>query len=199
MLPLMGGLIVAAKGSGPLAERFGGRAVIAAGLAVLSFAGFLGSRITVDSGYGFTALWLSVAGLGFGFSMVPAMTAAIDALPPDRAGSGSGLLTTVRQVGSAIGIALIGSLLAAVYESRLPPDAPEAAGDSVVAAHLLGDPALAAAADAAYVRGMGVVLLACGIAALVTALLAAALLPKPGRALAPVAPDVAGAGADARQ
>ncbi|MEU0086500.1 MFS transporter [Streptomyces sp. NPDC006274] len=199
MLPMMGGLIVAAKGSGPLAERFGGRAVIAAGLAVLSFAGFLGSRITVDSGYGFTAVWLSVAGLGFGFSMVPAMTAAIDALPPDRAGSGSGLLTTVRQVGSAIGIALIGSLLAAVYESRLPAGAPEAAGDSVVAAHLLGDPALAAAADAAYVQGMGVVLAVCGTAALVTALLAAALLPKPAGPPAPVAPGVAGAGADGRQ
>ncbi|UYQ64104.1 MFS transporter [Streptomyces peucetius] len=199
ILPMMGGLVVAAKGSGPLAERFGARAVIVAGLVVLAFAGFLGSRITVGGGYGFTAVWLSVAGLGFGFSMVPAMTAAIDALPPDRAGSGSGLLTTVRQVGSAVGIALIGSLLAAVYENRLPADAPEAAGDSVVAAHLLGDPALTAAADAAYVRGMGVVLLVCGIAALVTALLAAALLPKPRKALVPGAPDVAPAAADARQ
>jgi EmrB/QacA subfamily drug resistance transporter len=199
MLPLMGGLIVAAKGGAPLAERFGARAVITAGLVVLAFAGFLGSRVTAESGYGFTALWLSVAGLGFGFSMVPAMTAAIDTLPPDRAGSGSGLLTTVRQVGSAIGIAIVGSLLAAVYESRLPAGAPDAAGDSVVAAHLLGDPALTAAADAAYARGMGVVLLVSGIAALITALLAAALLPRTGSTVAAVTRDVAGATADARQ
>jgi hypothetical protein len=56
-----------------------------------------------------------------------------------------------------------------------------------------------AAADAAYARGMGVVLLVSGIAALITALLAAALLPRPGSTPAAVPPDVAGAAADARQ
>ncbi|MGW7361899.1 MFS transporter [Streptomyces sp. NPDC054841] len=198
MLPMMGGLMVAAKGSGPAVARFGARGVIVAGLVVLAFAGFLGSGTTVDSGYGFTALWLSVAGLGFGFSMVPAMTAAIDTLPPDRAGSGSGLLMTVRQVGSATGIALLGSLLASVYANRLPSGAPEAAGDSVVAAHLFGDPALAASADAAYLHGMCVVLLVCAVAALVTALLAAVLLPK-ARPVQAAAPDMAEATADARQ
>ncbi len=89
LLPMMGGLMIAAKGAQPVVARFGARAVVSAGLVVLAFAALLGSRTTVDSGYGFTALWLSVAGLGFGFSVVPAMDGALGALPADRAGWGS--------------------------------------------------------------------------------------------------------------
>ncbi|QXE34983.1 DHA2 family efflux MFS transporter permease subunit [Streptomyces sp. GMY02] len=191
MLPMMGGLMLAAKGSGPLIQRAGPRAVIGGGLVVLAFAAVLGSRTTVDSGYGFTALWLSIAGVGFGFAVVPAMDGAVATLPADRAGSGSGLLMTVRQMGSAVGIALLGSLLAAAYASRLdtsglPAAAADTAGDSVVAAHVvaerLGSSALAASADAAYVHGMNLALLVCGAAALASALLVATLLPDPGRA-----------------
>jgi EmrB/QacA subfamily drug resistance transporter len=186
LLPMMGGLLVAARGAEAIVARFGSRAVIATGLVVLAFAAILGSRTTVDSGYGYTALWLSVAGLGFGFSVVPAMDGALAALPADRAGSGSGLLMTTRQVGGAIGIALLGSLLASTFRDRLdvsglPAGLGHTAGESVVAAHLVaaktGSAPLAASADAAYVHGMGLVLLVCGIAALATALLAAAFLP----------------------
>ncbi|AXG80000.1 MFS transporter [Streptomyces paludis] len=190
LLPMMGGLAVAARISGPLAQRFGPRAVISTGLVVLAFAALLGSRTSVESGYGFTALWLSIAGIGFGFSVVPAMDGALGALPADRAGSGSGLLMTVRQVGSAVGIALLGSLVAARYAARLdtsglPGPAADAAGDSVVAAHIvaerLGAPGLVSSADAAYVHGLGLALLVCGIAALFSALLVALLLPNPAR------------------
>lgn len=186
LLPMMGGLMVAARAAQPVVARFGARAVVSAGLVVLAFAALLGSRTTVDSGYGFTALWLSVAGAGFGFSIVPAMSGALGTLPSDRAGSGSGLLMTLRQVGGAIGIALLGSLLAGAFRDRLdvtglPASAADTAGDSVVAAHVIaektGSAHLAASADAAYVHGMTLALLVCGIAALVSALLAAAFLP----------------------
>ncbi|CAM5420368.1 DHA2 family efflux MFS transporter permease subunit OS=Streptomyces alboniger OX=132473 GN=CP975_09955 PE=4 SV=1 [Streptomyces alboniger] len=187
MLPMMGGLLVAAKGAEPVVRRFGARAAISGGLVVLAFAAVLGSRTDVHSGYGFTALWLSVAGLGFGFAIVPAMDSALGALPVERAGSGTGLLMTVRQVGSALGIALLGSLLASAYTRGLdtggaPGPAADAAEESVVAAHTvadrLGSARLAASADAAYVHGMGLVLLISGVAALVAALLVAALLPR---------------------
>ncbi|WP_328494286.1 DHA2 family efflux MFS transporter permease subunit [Streptomyces sp. NBC_00414] len=187
LLPMMGGLMVAARAAQPVVERFGARGVVSAGLVVLAFAAFLGSRTTVESGYGFTALWLSVAGLGFGFAIVPAMDGALGALPADRAGSGSGLLMTLRQVGGAIGIALLGSLLAGTFRDRLdvtglPERAADTAGESVVAAHLVADRTGAAdlltSADTAYVHGMGLVLLVCGIASLVAALLAGAFLPN---------------------
>lgn len=201
LLPMMGGLLVAARGAEPAVRHFGPRAVISCGLVVLAFAAVLGSRTTVSSGYGFVALWLSVAGLGFGFSVVPAMDAALGSLPVERTGSGSGLIMTVRQVGSAVGIALLGSLLSGVYLDRLdtgglPPKAADAAGDSVVAAHAVAEqahlPALLHSADTAYVHGMSVVLLVSGVAALVTALLVAAFLPSPpAQDAARAAPDAA--------
>ncbi|MFF4832147.1 DHA2 family efflux MFS transporter permease subunit [Streptomyces sp. NPDC001315] len=186
LLPMVLGLSVAAKLAAPVAVRFGARASVSAGLVVLAFAALLGSRTTVHSGYGFTALWLTVAGLGFGFALVPAMTGALATLPGDRAGSGSGLLLTFRQVGSAVGIALLGSLLSNVFRDRLdvtglPAGAADTAGDSVVAAHMIAEKAgsahLAASANGAYVHGMTLVLLVCGVSALVSALLAAAFLP----------------------
>ncbi|MFJ1972193.1 MFS transporter [Streptomyces sp. NPDC087903] len=215
LLPMMGGLIVAARAAQPVVNRFGARAVVSAGLVALAFAALLGSRTTVDSGYGFTALWLSVAGVGFGFAVVPAMAGALGTLPTDRAGSGSGLLMTLRQVGGAIGIALLGSLLASTYRDRLdvtglPAEAAHTAGESVVAAHLVAEKAgsaqLATAANSAYVHGMGLALLVCGIAALVAALLAAALLPgspaarRTARAATPAKdPAMAAPHVDARQ
>ncbi|MFF7141504.1 MFS transporter [Streptomyces nodosus] len=210
MLPMMGGLLIAARGAAPVVARSGPRAVISSGLVVLAFAAFLGSRTTVHDGYGFTALWLSVAGVGFGFAVVPAMDAALGALPRDRAGSGSGLMMTVRQVGSAVGIALLGSLLASTYADRLdtsalPHAAAGTAADSVVGAHViadrLGDRALAASANAAYLHGMDLVLLVSGVAALVTALGAAALLPRPetGRSPRGESPGMAEAPENVRQ
>ncbi|MFG2354057.1 MFS transporter [Streptomyces sp. NPDC048521] len=186
LLPMIGGLMVAARGAPLASQRFGARATVSAGLVVLAFAALLGSRTTAGSGFGFTALWLSIAGAGFGFALVPAMHGALATLPRDRAGSGSGLLMTLRQVGGAIGIALLGSLLSSTFRDRLdvtglPARLADTAGDSVVAAHLVAQKAgsahLAASANSAYVHGMGLVLLVCAIASLVSALLAAVFLP----------------------
>ncbi|WP_069770925.1 MFS transporter [Streptomyces sp. LUP30] len=212
LAPMMVGLMLAARAAQPVVARFGARAAVSAGLVVLAFAALLGSRTTVDSGYGFTALWLTVAGIGFGFAVVPAMAGALETLPADRAGSGSGLLMTLRQVGGAVGIALLGSLLAGVFRDRLdvsglPAGVADTAGGSVVAAHVIAEKAhaagLAASANDAYVHGMDVVMLVCGIAALVSALLAAAFLPGSGPARAAGSEDAgpgrAAAKADARQ
>jgi AcrR family transcriptional regulator len=75
-------------------------------------------------------------GAGFGLAIVPAMDSALGALPRHRAGSGSGLLRTLQQTGSAIGVAILGSVLAAAYRGRLavdtlPSGAAHAARDSV--------------------------------------------------------------------
>jgi hypothetical protein len=86
----------------------------------------------------------------------------------------------------------------------LPARAADTAGESVVAARLVarqtGSADLAASANSAYVHGMGVVLLVCGVAALVAALPAAAFLPgKPPAETAQEAPDRVAPQADARQ
>ncbi len=120
---------------------------------------------------------------------------------------------TLRQVGGTIGIALLGSLLASAFRDRLdvtglPAPVAHTAGESVVAAHLIAarthSAHLAASADAAYVHGMGLVLLVCGAAALLAALLAAAFLPgtadiRTGAPSPEPDPAVAAARDDARQ
>ncbi|WP_353944450.1 DHA2 family efflux MFS transporter permease subunit [Streptomyces sp. HUAS MG91] len=190
IVPLMGGMLLAARLAQPLVVRFGARSVVSAALVVLAFAAFLGARTTVDSGYGFTALWLSIAGVGVAFAMIPAMGGAMAALDKDQAGRGSGLLSTVRQTGSALGVALLGALVAGAYTDRLSTagltgPAAETARDSVTGAHVvaarLGDHALAASANSAYVHGMDLALVVIGVVALAAALLSAALMP--GRVL----------------
>ncbi|MCQ4212192.1 DHA2 family efflux MFS transporter permease subunit [Streptomyces longispororuber] len=186
MVPMMGGMLVAAKLAQSLVVRFGARSVIVVSLVVLAFAAFLGARTTVDSGYGFTALWLSVAGVGIAFAMIPAMGGALGALSKDQAGRGSGLMSTVRQTGSALGVALLGALVAGAYTDRLgtaglPGPAADATRDSVIGAHVvagrLGDRALTASADSAFVHGMDLALVVIGIVALAAAALCAVLLP----------------------
>ncbi|PGH48490.1 DHA2 family efflux MFS transporter permease subunit [Streptomyces sp. Ru87] len=186
LMPMMGGLLVAARCAAPLVRRLGARTVVSAGLVVLAAAAFLGAATGPGDGYGWAALWLTVAGTGFGFAVVPAMDGALAALPADRSGTGSGLLQTLRQVGGAVGVALLGSLLAGAFTGRLdtsglPGPAADAARESVVAAHLvatrLDAPGLAASADAAFVHGMSLALAVCGVAALVTAVFTALRLP----------------------
>ncbi|MFC0600189.1 MFS transporter [Streptomyces palmae] len=204
LLPMMAGLLLGAKTAAPAARLLGPRPVVVTGLLVLGAAALLGSRTEPGDGYPPTALWLAITGFGAGFGTIPAMDAALGALPKDRAGSGSGLLMTLRQVGAALGVALLGSLLAGGYRSRLdtsglPAEAARAADDSVVAARLtaerLGSPRLAASADAAFVHGMGVTLLVTAGIAVAAALLLAFRLPNPrGVASGPEKGEVVGPG-----
>jgi EmrB/QacA subfamily drug resistance transporter len=186
LMPLMGGLLVAARLSERLVARLAVRGVVTAGLLLVAVAMFLGAHTGTADGYGWTAIWLSILGLGMGLTMVPAMGAAMAVLPEERAGVGSGLLQTLRQCASAIGVALLGSLLLGVYTGRLdtaglPAAAAGTARGSVSAAQAvadkLHDTALAASAHSAFVHGMTTVLLVCGIAASLSALLIAARMP----------------------
>ncbi len=207
LLPLLAGVLVAARGCQPLVRQFGPRGIVATGLALLSFAGIQGSTTEVGSGYGLTAIWLTVAGLGAGLALLPATEAALAALPSDRSGTGSGLLMTLRHVGGAICVAVLGSLLAQVYRDRLdtdglPPAAAEASRESVVAAHAVagntGRTTLADSADWAFTHGMSVTLYVCSLTALGGALLAGLLLPQ-RRAVRSGVTTLATAEGDARE
>jgi hypothetical protein len=106
-------------------------------------------------------------------------------LPRAKAGVGSAVNDTTRQVGGALGVAILGSLLASTYSSSLGDGVPAAARTSVgaalaVATRLGGDQgaSLALAAKSAYVDGLGVgVLVAAGVA-LLGSIVALAFLPS---------------------
>src|SRR6266542_4020426 len=88
LLPMMAGLIVGARTSEKLGSRFGARVPVAGGLLVIAGGLAVGALTTVDSGYGFAALWLSIVGAGVGLTLAPAMDAVLGELPPERAGRG---------------------------------------------------------------------------------------------------------------
>jgi MFS family permease len=203
ILPLIAGLMVAAAASEPVANRFGPRLVIPAGLLLLATGTLLGATTTAGDGYGTAALWLALIGVGFGTAMVPATGLVMGSLPAERSGQGTSLLETVQQVGGVLGVAALGSVLSSGYlgrldTDRLDPAAARAARDSVTGADAvaarLHDGRLLGSGLAAFTHGMDLVLLTCGACAALAAVLGLLLLPRK----APAAPAADLAGSPAR-
>jgi EmrB/QacA subfamily drug resistance transporter len=186
LLPLIGGLFFGAPLAARLTTRLGTKIPVVLGMGIAAAALLLGSRTDAGSGYGFIAAWLAIAGFGVGLALSPSMDAVVGELPHDEAGSGSAVTMSLRQTGGALGVALLGSLLSAVYRNGVGDGAPAAARESVNAALAVaaraGDAALATAARTAYVDAMDAVLLACAGLTVVGAVLAAFLLPAHGDA-----------------
>jgi AcrR family transcriptional regulator len=119
LLPLAGSLMVAAPLSAKLVSHLGTKAVVSAGLLVVAAALAVFSRVTVDSGYGLVAATLVLVGFGMGFAMAPATDSIMGSLPPARAGVGSAVNDTTREIGGALGIAILGSITAASYAAEI--------------------------------------------------------------------------------
>ena len=181
LLPIIAGLAVAARIASKLAVRFGNRPLVAAGLVIMAIGLALGATTSFESGYGFAALWFTVVGIGVGASLPTAMDAVLSTLHPAKTGVGSAAVQSMRQVGGALGVAVLGSILSAVYASRLdtagmPAAQAEAAKDSVLVA--LRFPQLAHEAVTAFVAGMDRVLVTSAVLTVAGGVLAALFLPR---------------------
>ena len=179
-------LTVGAVASAPLAARLGAKARVAAGLA--SVAAGLAFSALGDGEYGTLLAGIAAVGLGMGLAMSPATDAVMGSLPLAKAGVGSAVNDTTRQLGAAFGVAVVGSVLASQYGDTLlpalaplPPDLAEAARDSVGATLAIaadaGAGALADAAREAYREAMRAALLVAAGVSAVGAALALAFLP----------------------
>jgi len=200
MLPMIGGLALGLFGGQRLQtprRRHAGAAadsappvspklLVTVGFAIMAAALAVGAGTTVGSSTAFAAIWFAVTGFGLGVAMPTALNAAIGALLPARSGSGSALITAMRQVGGTIGVAVLGTILATVYRSHLhlaglPAAATGAIRKSVAAgvatAQAAASHQLLDAVRVAYVHGLDVMLWVCSGIAIVSALLALAFLP----------------------
>jgi MFS transporter, DHA2 family, multidrug resistance protein len=119
--------------------------------------------------------------------MPQAMNAALSALSAERSGSGSALISALRQVGATIGVAVLGTVLGSVYRGHLdvtglPAAVAAVAKSSVVAgvavAHELGSAELLDSVRQAFVHGMDTMLWVCAGIALASAILALLFLPR---------------------
>ncbi len=167
-LPLTAVFFVVAPLSVTLAQKFGPKVTIPAGLILASVGLVLMGTIDADTSYGIIVIPIIVMAAGMAILMPPASENIVASLPQDKAGVGSAVNDTTREVGGAIGIAVMGSMLAVGYRSGLgdateglPPEAAELAEDSIgfaiaVAADAPPEQAetLIAAASTAFTDGM---------------------------------------------
>src|SRR5258708_2635544 len=200
MLPMIGGLALGLFGGQrlqtPRKQRAGAvadsappvspKVLITIGFAIMAGALAVGAGTAIGSSTGFAAIWFAVTGFGLGVAMPTALNAALGALSAARSGSGSALITAMRQVGGTIGVAVLGTILATVYRSNLhlaglPPAATAAITKSVPAALATAQaPASHPLLDIvrlAYVHGLDVMLWVCSGIAIVSARVALAFLP----------------------
>jgi EmrB/QacA subfamily drug resistance transporter len=203
VLPI-GALIVGAPLSARLVEKVGSRAVVGVGLVIVAAGLGVLASADADSSYAVVATALALFGFGMGTTIAPATDAVMGSLPLAKAGVGSAMNDTTRLVGGALGVAVVGSVLASAYTSSidpalagLPGQAADAARDSIgaalgVAAQLgSAGVSVADAARSSFVDAMATsVLVAAGVA-FAGALLALLFLPARAArpALPPTEPD----------
>jgi EmrB/QacA subfamily drug resistance transporter len=186
LLPMALGLMPAARVLGPrLAVRLGTPRASAIGLVVAAGSLAWLSRLGADSSYWPLLTGLVPLGLGMGLAMTPATAAITDALPPEQQGVGSAMNDLSRELGGALGIAVLGSVLQSTYRAHLdtgglPGPLADRARESVALAARIG-PGVGHSARDAFVDGMQLALLL-GSAALLLAAFAVLGLARRSRA-----------------
>ena len=118
-LPNTAGIFIVAPLAGRITARFGPRIPVTLGALLSGVALLLLTRLDATTPYG--AIWwnLAMLGTGFGFMLSPITAAILGATPANRAGLGSSIVNTSRQVGSVFGIAVLGAIVAAQFTERL--------------------------------------------------------------------------------
>jgi EmrB/QacA subfamily drug resistance transporter len=175
-------------------HRFGSKLVVAAGLAVMSLGFVLASLVEVDTPYvGLTLLSMVTIAVGLGLTTGPATESIMGSLPAEKAGVGSAVNDTTRELGGTLGVAVVGSVFASFYGAALvdaltgasvPPEVLTAAEESMAAALVVAGelpPALGgevlAAAQESFISGLSAGSLVAAAVAAVGAIGAALWLP----------------------
>jgi EmrB/QacA subfamily drug resistance transporter len=190
LLPLAAAQMVFAPRARLVVDRFGARAVCTGGLTLTAIA-FFGFLLLGQN----TPIWVLevlffLMGTAMAHVMPPATVMIMSSLPREKAGSGSAVNNTFRQVGGAIGVAVLGSVLSTVYRNGindhlgvLPPGARHSAGESIQAtigvAEKLGPrgQSLIQPANDAFIHAMHVTATCSAVVALIGAVVTLVFLP----------------------
>lgn len=194
LLPLPLVLIPLARNAPRVADRFGTNRVVALGLALSASGMLVLTGLSTDLRYWHVALGLVVFAAGMGLAGTPSTTAIVSSLPHAKQGVASAVNDVSREVGSALGIAVLGSTITAVYRdgladavTGLPPEAAESAQSSIafvqVASERFGPAGeeLLAAAEAAFVDAASTAFLVAAAVQLVVAVVVLVVAPRKGQ------------------
>jgi EmrB/QacA subfamily drug resistance transporter len=125
-LPMTILIVLLAPIAGRLSDRIGSRWLMGGGLVLVSLSLVIESTFKVTSSFWNILPAMIVGGMGMAFAMTPTAAAAMGSVPVDKAGVGSAVLNSMRQVGGSLGIALMGAIVAAsVHVPTTDPRAPE--------------------------------------------------------------------------
>lgn len=176
ILPMALVAMVASGISSRLSERFGVKIIVACGLLLAAGGfGYMAVAAAADIPYSVSVIGLCITAMGVGTAMPVATDSIMGSVPVDKAGVGSAMNDTTRQIGGALGIAILGTIMNRTYLTSvdnlltsnplfrmLPANGVEAIRASITGAHIVADqvplPALATqltdTANAAFVSGM---------------------------------------------
>ena len=190
-LPLAAMLIIFAPRSAGFVARWGQARVQAFGLTFVSIGMLVIASLSPDSSYWLVALGLVVMGIGMACTTAPATNAIISSVPLSKSGVGSAVNDTTREVGGALGIAVLGSIVSSAYRATmsdqvagLPAAAASVAKDSVGGAFNVAKDAgpigqhLNSVAATAFTDAMSTALVVSAGVALLTAGLVLVFFPR---------------------
>ncbi|MEO5875143.1 MAG: MFS transporter [Streptosporangiaceae bacterium] len=196
MLPFAAAQLIFSPRSAKMVKRYGARIVCAFGLLALTVALVGYQFLGADTPLWYLGVIFFIQGTGMANVMPPATESVMSALPREKAGAGSAINNTARQVAVALGVAILGSVVSTVYREEmrerltvLPADLRHTAAESIAQtagiAERTGHTELLRPAYAAFVDGMHVAAVASAVIALIGSLVV--LRWMPGR---PVQPPV---------
>jgi DHA2 family multidrug resistance protein-like MFS transporter len=138
-LPAAVGAVVAGLIAGTAARRFSVRSVVAGGLAAIGVALALLTLVDRSTGYPLIGAALLIVGVGAGFSFTVTADVILSSVPKEQAGAASAVSETAYELGAALGIAVLGSIVTGVYRdfpapAGTPAEARESLGGAVEAA-----------------------------------------------------------------
>ncbi|WP_371581535.1 MFS transporter [Streptomyces sp. NBC_01314] len=163
-LPAAVGAVVAGLLAGAAARRFSVRSVVAGGLAAIGVALALLTLVDRSTGYPLIGAALLIVGVGAGFSFTVTADVILSSVPKEQAGSASAVSETAYELGAALGIAVLGSIVTGVYRdfaapAGTPAEARESLGGAMEAAAGMPSNAaqeMLASAQAAFVDGLAI-------------------------------------------
>lgn len=119
LIPFAITIMIMSPISGKLADKFGGKYLIFTGLCIMAFGGWLLGHFRVDTHIYELILPFIVMGIGMGLCQAPLTNLSLLDIPSDEIGGASGVLSTTRQIGSVMGIAILGAVLQTSLNSNL--------------------------------------------------------------------------------
>ncbi|OZM73811.1 MFS transporter [Amycolatopsis antarctica] len=198
VMPLALSVLVINAVSPKVLALLGAARTVLIGLCVVA-AGFVAlSTVSADGGYAPTLVGMILIGMGVGVAMPASANALMSAIPPERAGIASGLMSTLQEAGNALGVAILGTVMAARFAADLPPFLPDGSERSVglalgAAAQAPDAPNVIVTVQNAFVSGMSFSLVCGAVAALGAGVVAWTMLRQQPTA-GVTSPVVTGAG-----